>query len=277
MSDSPSSRSFRLLRGHVVRTFTAAVAALVLAAPGAAAQEAGALVLKVTDAGSGVPLAGARVSVDGRPRGETDAEGRVRVEALAPGWHALKVAMLGWRPAAPEVMVPARAELALAVALEPQPVPIGVVKADGAGPPGLAGFYDRLRRDARGRTLSGGDLRPRGVDRPSDILRRFPEVEVIEGPHGRMVRFRRTFAAIRDGVGFRPPDCAPAYYVDGVPFRLDSPDLFHLRDLEGIELYPGNVPPEYGGSRASCGVVALWTRGVSMKFPRAPAPRDAPS
>ena len=274
MSDFPS---FRLLLGHAVRTFAAVVAVVAPAARGAAAQEAGALVLKVSDAGSGGPLAGARVSVDGRPRGETDGEGRVRVEALAPGWHTLKVAMLGWRPSAPEVMVPARAELALAVGLEPQPVAIPVVKAEGAGLRGLARLYDRLRGDGHGRIVSGDDLKPRGVDRLSDVLRQFPEVEVIEGPSGRMVRFRRTFAAARVVEGLRPPDCAPTYYLDGVPFRLDSPDVIHLRDLEGVELYPGNVPPEYGGSRASCGVVALWTRGASMKFPRAPAPGDAPS
>lgn len=36
--------------------------------------------------------------------------------------------------------------------------------------------------------------------------------------------------------------------------------VFNNPDVEGIEIYPGVVPPQFGGSTAMCGVIAVWTR-----------------
>lgn len=64
--------------------------------------------------------------------------------------------------------------------------------------------------------------------------------------------------------GFR--ECPPQYYLNGAPFSVEgSIDvMFRLADLEGVEVYRGaaQVPGEFGGSTAGCGVVVLWTRST---------------
>jgi hypothetical protein len=53
-------------------------------------------------------------------------------------------------------------------------------------------------------------------------------------------------------------------YVDGVAFgRADDVlDQVGPTDIEGIEIYrrATEVPPEFGGLQARCGVILVWTR-----------------
>jgi hypothetical protein len=59
----------------------------------------------------------------------------------------------------------------------------------------------------------------------------------------------------------RTPNCSPAWYVDGVQVQL-----FHentpIRDVYGLEIYrgPSEVPGEFTGSTAGCGVLVVWTK-----------------
>jgi hypothetical protein len=59
----------------------------------------------------------------------------------------------------------------------------------------------------------------------------------------------------------RTPQCQPTWWVDGVEVRS-----FHentsIRDVYGIEVYrgAGEVPGEYAGSDAGCGVIVVWTK-----------------
>lgn len=66
----------------------------------------------------------------------------------------------------------------------------------------------------------------------------------------------------RAPVGERGPvDCPPQVYIDGIPWAGPI-DEITLRDIEGIEVYRGaaEVPAEFAGSNAGCGVIALWSR-----------------
>lgn len=239
----------------------------------AAAQDAGVLELKVTDP-QGAPLAGAAAKIDGVRRGTTGADGRVRVHGIAPGWHALKVTQLGRRAVALGMMVPpggvAEVELGLQV--------------DAIRLPGVAGTARRdkgilVRQPAHGRVeASGGrrftrdDLARSGAGTLTEVMKRAPGVELVSGPRGPVLRFRRAFAALSPeppGGGMEPPDCAPAYYVDGVRFgALETPDVFPPSEVEEVVLFPGNVPPAYGGVRASCGVVVIRTRAAPVAAPK---------
>ncbi|HSU15805.1 carboxypeptidase-like regulatory domain-containing protein [Longimicrobium sp.] len=252
------------------RTILACLLALTLAVTPrrAHAQETGVLVLKVTDP-EGVPLARAAAKVDGVRRGTTGPDGRVRVQGIAPGWHALKVTLLGRRAVALGMMVPPGGVAELEVGLQPDAIRLpglaATVPRDKASPhgrPTLAGTGKKFTRDdldrSKSPTLSG-------------VLRDAPEVELVQGPHGPVLRFRRTFAALRPapGGGLEPPDCAPEYYVDGIRFAaLETPDLFPISEVEDVVLFPGNVPAEYGGVRASCGVVVIRTRGGPAAAPK---------
>jgi len=59
----------------------------------------------------------------------------------------------------------------------------------------------------------------------------------------------------------RTPQCQPTWWIDGVEVRS-----FHentpIRDVYGIEIYrgPGEVPGEFAGSNAACGVIVVWTK-----------------
>jgi hypothetical protein len=58
-----------------------------------------------------------------------------------------------------------------------------------------------------------------------------------------------------------PRGCAPVWIIDGQEVRS-----FHentpIRDVYGIEIFrgPGEVPGEYAGSNAACGVIVVWTK-----------------
>lgn len=59
----------------------------------------------------------------------------------------------------------------------------------------------------------------------------------------------------------RAPQCQPTWWIDGVQVRS-----FHentpIRDIYGIEVYrgPGEIPAEFSGSNAACGVIVMWTK-----------------
>jgi len=59
----------------------------------------------------------------------------------------------------------------------------------------------------------------------------------------------------------RSPQCKPTWIIDGTEassFNENTPIL----DVYGIEVYrgPGEIPGEYSGSNASCGVIVMWTK-----------------
>lgn len=59
----------------------------------------------------------------------------------------------------------------------------------------------------------------------------------------------------------RSPQCQPVWVIDGTEaksFHENTP----VRDVYGIEIYrgPGEIPGEYSGSNAACGVIVMWTK-----------------
>lgn len=59
----------------------------------------------------------------------------------------------------------------------------------------------------------------------------------------------------------RTPQCEPAWWIDGIEvgsFHENTP----IRDIYGIEIYrgPGEVPGEFSGANAGCGVIVMWTK-----------------
>jgi len=97
------------------------------------AQSTGAVAGVVREAGGqGVPLGGARVTVDGnRQIVTTDGRGLYRIRELAPGWHSVTAAAIGHRPQGRDsVLVRAGQTTALDFVLQTDPVglePIEVI------------------------------------------------------------------------------------------------------------------------------------------------------
>ena len=64
-----------------------------------------------------------------------------------------------------------------------------------------------------------------------------------------------------NAVMVRTPQCTPTWYIDGVEarsFHANTP----IADIYGIEVYrgAGEIPAEFAGSNAGCGVIVVWTK-----------------
>jgi hypothetical protein len=118
-------------------------------------------------------------------------------------------------------------------------------------------FYRRAQNGSLGRFVTRAQLEERNITLFSDIFRGIPGMRVEPGPMGPVLRNARAHSLID-----RDVDCPPVFFVDGFPYRLDGPldTEFGTSDIEGVEVYLGNVPAQWGGSRAMCGVVLIWTR-----------------
>jgi hypothetical protein len=106
------------------------------------------------------------------------------------------------------------------------------------------------RRLGLGRLWDRGEIEGSGVNRFADLLVGVPGVRV---------------AGIQVVLNSLLPGCgAPLLYVDGIRYGRASPDesLIPLHLVEALEVYrrPSEIPGEFSGSDAQCGVIAVWTR-----------------
>lgn len=116
----------------------------------------------------------------------------------------------------------------------------------------LQGFEIR-RRTGRGQYLTDEEIRASGASNVADAARNMRGVTLDCG--GTM------FGGCRIRMISAPARCLPVYFVDG---QLDNEfgPLTPIRDIVAMELYtgPADVPGEFAGTNAGCGVIALWTR-----------------
>jgi Carboxypeptidase regulatory-like domain len=282
-----------------LRPLALAAAALLLAwaaALPAAAQGPGSVLVQVLAAESGAPLAGAQVRIDGVGRGATDARGVVRVTGLAPGRHRLEVTALDRESRDFALQVGGAEETEVEVSLAPHAVRIaGVAGVAAARPrtPLLRGFYERMERGTNGYFVGREQIDRIQTGRFTDLFRSVPNIQVAHNCAGNVVRFNRATgrpAATLESVAGMPgaranqeerqteyaecgeanmPDCPPRWFVDGVPYRLEgSPDVvFANREVEGIEMYLSQVPPQFAGGDSTCGIIAVWSREQATTTP----------
>ncbi|CAN5892504.1 hypothetical protein BH11GEM1_BH11GEM1_30510 [soil metagenome] len=116
--------------------------------------------------------------------------------------------------------------------------------------------FERRRHTGRGQYLLGEDLEKAGYSTLQDAMRGLRGVNVeCGGGNGCAIRMARA-----------PLRCIPEYIVDE---RVDN--IFGastpIRDIEGIEVYtgPSDVPGEFAGRNAGCGVVVIWTHAGPRK------------
>ena len=111
--------------------------------------------------------------------------------------------------------------------------------------------FERRRRTGRGHYLTDEEIRASGANTLQAAVR---------GLRG--VNFEcRADALCRIHMARAPNNCDPQYVVDS---RVD--DMFGpttpIRDIIALEVYtgPSDVPGEFAGRDAGCGVVVIWTR-----------------
>ena len=130
-----------------------------------------------------------------------------------------------------------------------------------APPPPLPRFVDfeRRRVSGRGQYLVREEIEKAGHSSLQDAVRGLRGVNLDCGG-GTSCSIRMARAPMR---------CSPEYIVDERVDNLFGPST-PIRDIEGIEVYtgPADVPGEFAGRNAGCGVVVVWTRsGPSRKKP----------
>lgn len=241
---------------------TALLVAL-LAPAAAAAQESATLHVRVVSAEAPVaPIESARVgfAVNGRS-GLTGPGGAVVLAGLRPGADTVIVTGLGRRATRLPVHLFPGETRELSVALPVEAVALAEVEARGQPDrrrsPALQEFYGRVARNSGGHFVTREQIDKWELRRFTDLFRGMSGVQVTNGPGGLMVHMPRNVAGLTDR------DCPPTYYVDGIRFEVSAAldREFKLEDIEGVEVYAGSsVPGRYGGNRARCGVILVWTR-----------------
>lgn len=212
----------------------------------------------VAEDGSRRPMGGVEVILEGtNHQTTTDSLGRYRLTALPTGRRVVMFRTIGFRPVRMSVLL-ARGDTtrmdALMVAEGVELDSIVVTERPSLGGPGLAGFAERQRLGL-GRFFDSTELRRMESLSASDLLGRHAGVIVQRSPTGHIaISPRRNCAmeirldgSVIGGGGFStPPDLR----------------LFGVSGLVAVEVYrsPAEVPMEYGGRNAACGVVLLWTR-----------------
>lgn len=112
--------------------------------------------------------------------------------------------------------------------------------------------FERRRKNGRGQYVVREDIEKAGHASLQDAMRGLRGVNVDCGGGGFGCAIRMARAPMR---------CHPDYIVDDRLDNLFGPSVA-VRDIEGIEVYtgPSDVPGEYAGRSAGCGVIVIWTR-----------------
>ncbi len=228
--------------------------------PSALAQQApsGTLVLLVTVAGSGAPLQGAQLVVEGTGLGGiTDGNGVLQIEGVPIGSRTVAVRYLGFAPERTTVQLREGQLVELAFALRVRPVRLAEVRVPVRRRVTVletVGF-NRRKANGIGTFITREQIEQRHTTRLSDVLRSVPGINLAP------TAFSDARASMtRSNTGGRR--CPIQYYVDGVLTVALNIDDVRAGDVEGMEIYRGSsgIPPDFNRGTALCGVILIWTR-----------------
>jgi hypothetical protein len=232
-------------------------------APAAARPPAGTGPARVTGAVSntedGKPVPGVVVSITGTElRRETDTNGVFRFTEVPAGPLELRTAHLGFSPVDHRMDIEQGRVYDVVIRLTPRAIPLDPltvsVSVKELLPLGLASFYARVDRGSSGRFVLREEIEQRSQRLATDLL-------ITAGVN-----------VVGQALYMKRLGCAPTVYLDGIKVThreppqpgeaFDAANILLPFDIEGIEVYAGaaSVPPEFGGSSAGCGVIAIWSR-----------------
>ncbi|HEV8509093.1 MAG TPA: carboxypeptidase-like regulatory domain-containing protein [Gemmatimonadales bacterium] len=209
---------------------------------------------RVLDSEMGNPLAGAAVRIGTDTTSiMTDSLGFFRVPELARGMIDIRIRLIGYEEGLYRLFMPDSGVMRQDFTLDFNGfmLPEVVVQARAEVLQPRYAEFERRRLRKLGAFLRWDDLKKASFSSVGDALR------TIRG-----VRIQCDQSAFECfAVMARTPNCHPTWYIDGIEvhsFHENTP----IRDVYGIEVYrgTGEIPAEFGGSNAGCGVIAMWTK-----------------
>ena len=209
---------------------------------------------RVIDSEMGNPIAGAvvRLGKDG-PTLTTDSLGRFEAVGLPKGSVDLRITAIGYDSTAFDIRMKDSGTVAGDFPLDFNGYLMSPIVVQARAEALMPRYNDFERRRARkmGAYLRWDEIKKAGYNTIGEALR------TVRG-----VRIDCNQAAFEcNAVMVRSPQCHPQWYIDGIEvhsFDENTP----IRDVYGIEVYrgPGEIPGEYSGSNAACGVIVVWTK-----------------
>jgi hypothetical protein len=215
----------------------------------------------VLDRRTGLGVAGAQIVVLENKRSVTsDSSGKYKIPDLPIGTLHLMVGALGFLPQQEKVQL-------MAGAITDKPIQLDSVSAGRLSTaqslPGIAvsasatpvnyrlADFERRRQTGRGQYLTEDEITKSGAYNVADAVKGMRGV-TYECGGGAGCYVRMSSAPMR---------CLPEFIVDDQVMNDFGP-VTPIRDIIGLELYtgPSEVPGEYAGRNAGCGVVVIWTR-----------------
>lgn len=217
------------------------------------AQDAATVRGQIRDEETGEPVRDAVIRFQGRDPVNADSIGRFEVTGLPVGQIEVRVEAVGYASHSTRLRLSEGQVLEWSVALEFDGTRLPAVEVRARAERLAPRYIDFERR--RGRGLGAffrwDELKERGFSSLGDALRTVRGVRIQCN--------QQTYEC--HAVMARARSCPPTWWVDGVEVRS-----FHentpIRDVYGIEIYrgPGEIPGDFGGSNAACGVIVVWTK-----------------
>lgn len=231
-------------------------AALATSASGQAASVFG----RVADRSTGQPVANAQFVLIGDGRMVySDSAGRYDFRRLSIGVSRIAVRAVGFIADTIIVDLYAGQRAERPVHLVTTPRRLDAVDVNAEALSYRLVDFERRRQTGRGQYLTEDDILKSGAYNVADAVKSLRGVTYECGGGGgcyiRMVR--------------APMRCLPEFIVDDHVMNDFGP-LTPIRDIIAMEVYtgPAEVPGEYAGRNAGCGVVVIWTRsGPTKKKP----------
>jgi hypothetical protein len=181
-------------------------------------------------------------------------QGRFVLSQLAPGAHRVEIRAVGYRPHVLDVMLtPGQVlERQFAMVFTGDRLPELAVESRNSKLLPRFGDFERRKANGIGAYITRDEIRSRGYMSMGDALRTIKGVRVNCGVIECLIHMTRA-----------APGCYPIFYVDGRRARSFA-ESTPISDVQGIEIYRGaaEMPGEFTGDGAMCGVIAIWTRSA---------------
>ena len=249
----------RILR--LAQRLATAALCCVTAAEALNGQQAGTLRGTISDRSSAKPVVNAQILLLGESRSVlSDSTGAFVFSGLGAGVSRLLVRAVGFPPVRFEIDLAAGETVERSIRLDStergrlaaaQELPAVSVSAPANEVSYRLAGFERRRQTGRGQYLTEDEIVKSGAYSVADAVKNMRGVLYeCGGGGGCHVQMARA-----------PMRCLPEFIVDDQVMNDFGPHT-PIRDIVGLEVYTGptEVPGEYAGRYAGCGVIVIWTR-----------------